>query len=118
MNIFCVDAQLVGESSAQIFELLQQSPIAAQVFLTNTGTNTINYRFQKLGSDGSWTDIGAQGSDYYNTLTAGQTKAISLSESSVRIKMLANASGGSAINFAVSRFHNRSAGAALPVLVL
>lgn len=118
MQLNVVDNQLVGEVEAQIFELVQQSVIDAHVFLTNQGTNTINFRFQTLAPDGTWANMGAQGSVFYETLMAGQTKSIVLASSGVRIKMLGNASGGSSLLFAINRHHNRAAGAAIPILAL
>ena len=114
MNVYVQDHQVVGESVGTLFTLVQASP-EALVTLQNTGTNTINYRFQEW--DGSaWVDMDVEGTDLYNTLTANQKRLLKLSSTSNKVQLVGNASGSSTLDFTVTRLFDRSSGGALPLL--
>lgn len=85
------------------------------VIIKNAGANTMNYRFQEF--DGSaWVDLGASGSDLYNTLSADEVKALQVTSSFPQVRMVGNASGGAFLEFSVLRYFNRADGGALPIL--
>lgn len=112
------DGQVVGESVSTLFTIgPQQGPTAALVVLKNSGVNTMNYRFQEYNGS-SWVDLGAQGSDYYNTLTAGEVRSFKVTSTYPQIQMVGNASGGAFIDFSITRYFNRAAGGSLPILAL
>lgn len=95
--------------------MVQQGPVSAGVIMTNSGTNTVTYRFQE--HDGSaWADLGVLGDDTYNTLIAAQTRHFVVSSTYPNVRVLGNASGGAQLDFSVSRFHTRASGAAIPIL--
>lgn len=117
MNISVVDTQTVGESSGTLFEMLQNSPVVALVTLKNNGTNTMNYIFQeKIGS--TWTNLGSLGSDYNNTLSPSQLRAVSVASSYPQVRLVGNASGGTELEFGVLRYFDRTDGGAIPILSL
>ena len=115
MFTFVTDSNVVGETEAVQFEMLQQGVVSALVQLVNIGSNTINYRFTKFNGT-SWVDTDVIGTDEYNTLTAGQIRHIRLDESEAKVRLVANASGGSVLEFAASRYFNRTNGGQLPLL--
>lgn len=116
MITFVQDRETVQESEGTLFSLIQNSS-PVQLFLRNAGVNTINYRFQDSDDGGTtWTDLDVTGTDLYNTLTAGQTRAIRITSTNTNVRIRANASGGSVLDFSVTRFYTRSSGAALPLL--
>ena len=117
MQIFVQDTNIVAETEAQLVEFLQQGPIAQLMFLSNDGVNTMNYRFEYY-SGTAWVAMGAVGSDYYNTLISGQSRAISVSSAYPRIRIMGNASGGAILNFTVSRQFTRSSGGSCPILAM
>lgn len=117
MNIAVSDTQTIGETQSTAFEMLQNSPVVALVTLKNNGTNTMNFIFQeKIGS--SWTDLGILGSDFNNTLSPGQLRTVSVSSSYPQVRMVANASGGTQLEFGVLRYYNRADGGPIPILSL
>ncbi len=121
MNTYIVDFQSVGETESTLFTMIQQSPIESSIILTNDGVNTINYRFQEYIQQGgslAWVDMGLLGTDYYNTLIAGQTRALIIRSLSTQVRLVGNASGGSVLVFSVSRFMVRADGGALPIINL
>jgi len=116
MHTFIQDLNVVGESSGVLFSLLQQGATSALVTLRNAGgTNTMNYRFQEFNGT-TWSDIGVSGSDTYNTLTAGQVRVLKLASNYPQVRLLGNASGGTTLDFSISRFVTREDGAAVPIL--
>jgi len=117
MIIHVTDGQVVGETQSVMFTMIQQGPVSAQIILKNSGVNTLNYDFQQFNGT-SWVDIGSAGSDFYNTLMAGEVRAIELIVAYPQVQLLANASGGAFLDFSVTRFWNRAAGGALPILGL
>lgn len=117
MMTFVTDGQVVGESVSTLFSMLQQGPIEASVFIKNSGLNTLNYRFQYW--DGSaWVDMGTSGSDFYNTLMAGEVRALELSTEYPRVQLIGNASGGAFLDFSITRYYNRTSGGSLPLMTL
>lgn len=115
MNILCTDDQEIGETEATAFTMLQQGPVDALVTLYNAGTNTINYVFEEL-IDGVWTDLDVLGTDVNTTLVAGQSRAFKVESDYSQVRMVADASGGSLLNFGVLRWVDRASGGQLPIL--
>lgn len=114
MYTFIQDHQTVGETGAVLFTMVQASHDAL-ITLSNSGTNTINYRFQELVND-VWTDMSVEGTDLYNTLTANQVRTFKLTSSRPQVRLFGNASGGSVLDFSVNRTFNRASGGAVPLL--
>lgn len=117
MIVHCTDGQLVGETSSTMFTLLQDGAVSATIFIRNSGTNTMNYRFQEWNGT-TWVDLGASGSDYYNTLSPSEVRSFKLSSSNSKVQMLGNASGGAFLDFSITRFFNRTSGGAIPLNAL
>lgn len=117
MIIQCTDGQVVGESQSTMFTMLQQGPVSALVVLKNSGVNTLNYRWQEYNGT-AWTDLGSAGSDYYNTLMANEVRSYKVTSSYPQVQLVANASGGAFLDFSVTRYWNRAAGGALPIMAL
>lgn len=120
MIIHVSDSQIVGETDDVLFTMIQQSPMAAEIFLTNSGVNTVNYRFQQLLGDGTWEDLEpiSPANDLNSTLVSGQTKAILVTGNYSQCRLMGNASGGAQVDFAVTRFVVRAAKGPLPILSL
>ena len=116
MLIVTSDIQIVGETESTLFEFINQGATDALLFVSNTGSNTMNYRFQQnLG--GTWTDLVPNpDNDLYGTLMPGQTRSIKLTVSNPAVRLVGNASGGTALWFSVSRFAIRGDGGKLPIL--
>ena len=111
------DSQVVGETSSTLWSTIQSGPASMQVVLKNSGVNVMTYRFQEYdGSD--WTDLGASGSDYYNTLSANEVKLVTVESDYPQVRLVGNASGGAYLDFSVQRYYNRTSGGALPMLSL
>lgn len=117
MVIHCTDSQVVGETLSTLFSVLQQGPVAMTVIIKNTGVNTMNYRFQEYNGT-SWVDLGASGTDYYNTLAEDEVKSFKVSSSYPQVRMVGNASGGAYLDFSVTRYVERQSGGTLPILNL
>lgn len=115
MHIFVSDTQVIGETEETLFEFINQGSSKVLIWLNNRGDNTINYRFQQ-DDDGDWTDLDVSGTDLYNTLVAGQTKAINLSSANPKVRLVGNASGGSTLDFSCTRQFARPSGGKLPIL--
>ena len=111
------DSQVVGETQATLFTIIQAAPVDAAVIMTNSGVNTINYDWQEW-VNGVWTDLGASGSDYNNTLQAGETVLINVMSSNPKVQLLGNASGGAFLEFAITRYFQRESGGPIPLLCL
>lgn len=121
MVIHTTDSQLVSETLATLFSMIQQGPVSCSVLLKNSGVNTMNYRFQEyivVNNQLAWTDMGASGSDFYNTLQPNEVKQVEVISTSPQVQLVGNASGGAFLEFAVTRYANRASGAALPILNL
>jgi hypothetical protein len=117
MIIHCTDGQVVGETVSTLFTVLQQGPVAMLVVIKNSGVNTMNYRFQENNGT-TWVDLGAQGTDFYNTLSPGEVRSFKVSSTYPQVQMVGNASGGAFIDFSLTRYYNRAAGGSLPILAL
>ncbi len=111
------DGQDIGETVATIFTVLQQGPVSMLMVLKNSGVNTLNYRIQEYNGT-AWVDLGAQGTDYYNTLMASEVRSFKVTSSYPQVQLVSNASGGAFLDFSITRYHNRAAGGAVPILVL
>lgn len=117
MTIHCTDEQVVGETLSTLFSVLNQGPVAMLVIIKNTGVNTMNYRFQEWNGS-SWSDLGASGSDYYNTLAENEVRSFKVESDYPQVRMVGNASGGAYLSFDVTRHVERASGGALPILSL
>lgn len=87
------------------------------VIIKNSGVNTMNYRFQEYNGT-TWVDLGASGSDFYNTLSPSEVRSFKVSSNYPQVQMIGNASGGAFIDFSVTRYWNRAAGGSLPIMAL
>ena len=117
MHVIVQDRQLVGETEGTLFTLLQQGSVNALVTISNTGLNTLNYRFQEFDGS-SWVDMDVEDTDLYNTLTAGQVRSFEIDSNYSQVKMVGDASGGAELDFAIQRYHTRSSGGPVPILSL
>jgi hypothetical protein len=117
MVIHVVDGQTVSETLSTLFSVLQQGPVAFLVIIKNSGVNTINYRVQEYNGS-SWADLGASGTDFYNTLTAGQVRSFKVSSNYPQVQVVGNASGGAFLDFSITRYSQRASGGAVPILSL
>jgi hypothetical protein len=117
MVIHVTDTQVVGETLSTLFSTIQQGPVAFTTIIKNTGVNTMNYRFQEYNGT-AWVDLGASGTDFYNTLTEDEVKTFKVSSSYPQVRMVGNASGGAFLDFSVTRYVERASGGALPILNL
>ncbi len=117
MNIYVTDGQVVGETLSTLFSIMQQGPVGMLVKIKNSGVNTLNYRFQEYNGT-TWVDLGASGSDFYNTLQAGEVRSFKVTSNFPQVQMVGNASGGAFLDFSIDRYWNRAAGGAVPILAL
>ena len=117
MIIHTTDSQLVGETVSTLFSMIQQGPVNCAIVVKNSGVNTMNYRFQTFNGT-SWVDMGASGSDLYNTLSVNEVKLVEVDSSYPQVQMVGNASGGAFVEFAITRYVNRASGGAVPILNL
>lgn len=117
MIVHCTDGQLVGETESTLFTILQQGPTDFLVVLKNSGVNTANYRFQEY-TGAAWVDLGASGTDFYNTLIASQVRSFKVSSSYPQVRLVGNASGGAFLELSIQRYFNRASGGTVPLLNL
>jgi len=115
MNTVVTDRQTVGETEGTLFEMLQQGPVSALLTVRNTGSNTMNYRFQEYNGT-TWEDLDEAGDPLNDTLTAGEVKSLTVETDYPRVRMLGYASGGATLDFSVMRYIARASGGALPML--
>lgn len=111
------DSQVVGETVATLWSTLQQGPVSMNVIVKNSGVNTMNYRLQEH-TGAAWVDLGASGSDFYNTLQPGEVRQFKVSSAYPQVQMVGNASGGAFLEFSIQRYANRASGGAIPLLSL
>jgi hypothetical protein len=116
MQIFIADAQMVTGTNSVIFGLVQPSVNPADVFLQNAGTNTLNYDFQYYDPVNGWTDMGEIGSIYYQAILPGQNVLVPITSLANQVQLVGSASGGTLLQFAVTRLVNRAPGANIPIL--
>jgi hypothetical protein len=81
------DTEIVPETGSVsgktvLFEILQQGPVSAAIFIRNAGANQINYIFQEFNGT-TWVDLGVLGTDFNNSLAVGSlgTKLFKLTSS-------------------------------------
>lgn len=126
MNTVVTDTETVPESGSYsgkglMFEMLHQGPVVAQIIIRNAGANQINYIFQEYNGT-TWVDLDDEGTDLNGTLATGSPptniKSFTLTSDYPRVRLIANASGGSTVEFIVTRFYNRAANGSLPLLGL
>jgi hypothetical protein len=117
MILHVTDGQTIGEQLSTIFTVLQQGPVNFLIIIKNSGINTMNYRFQEFNGT-SWADLGQSGSDFNNTLRASEVRSFKVTSNYPQVQMVGNASGGAFIDFSVTRYWNRAAGGAIPILAL
>jgi hypothetical protein len=106
-----------------MFQMVAQGPIKAAIIMRNAGTNQINYIYQDSSDGGTtWTDMAAAGTDLNNTLATGtpptNVKMVTVSSSQSQARLIANATGGSTLEFIVTRYFNRATNGPLPLISL
>lgn len=111
------DSQVVGETSSTLWSTINQGPTEYLLIIKNSGVNTMNYRVQEYTGT-AWSDLGSSGSDYYNTLSAGEVRQFVVESNYPQTQMIGNASGGAFLEFSMTRFANRASGGSIPVLSL
>jgi len=117
MYIQVTDSQVVSEVVSTLWSTIQQGPVNAMVIIKNSGVNTMNYRFQEFNGS-AWVDLGASGSDFYNTLSANEVRGFEVTSAYPQVQMVGNASGGAFLEFSVTRYANRASGGMIPILNL
>jgi hypothetical protein len=113
MTVFFTDNQVVGETAATL--LTVKGVTEFSIILKNSGVNTMNYRFQEYNGS-AWVDLGASGSDYYNTLTQNEVRQIQVSANYAQIQIIGNASGGAFLEFSSQTEVNRPSGGSFTIL--
>lgn len=116
------DTETVPETGAisgktQLFAMLQQGPITATIFIRNAGANQINYTFQEFNGT-AWVDMGASGTEFNTTLASGSSgiRLIKLTSNFAQVRLIANATGGSTLDFTITRYVNRGSFGDVPIL--
>ena len=117
MIVVVKESQVVGEIDSTLFSLIQQGPVNCAVIIKNVGSNIMNYHFQSF-SGSVWTDMDVPGTVLNNTLGINEVKSIVLSSAQSSVRLLGNASGGTTLDFDVTRRAVRPDGGALPILNL
>lgn len=117
MQTFVTDTNVVGESEAVLFSFFQSGPVDAAVTIRNSGANTMNYVFEEFNGT-AWVALGALGTVYQDTLTAGEVVILIIDSAYPQVRMQGDASGGAQLEFAVSRYYARPSGGAIPILNL
>lgn len=113
MIVHLTDGQVVGETEGTLVQI--KGVTAMNVVIKNTGVNTMNYRWQEFNST-TWVDLGASGSDLYNTLTANQVRLFKLSSTYPNVRVVGNASGGAFLEFAIDAEVTRQSGGAYTIM--
>lgn len=113
MTVFFTDNQVVGESESTL--LTVKGVTQFNIILKNSGVNTMNYRFQQYTGT-EWEDIGASGSDFYNTLTQNQVRMIQVEADYPQVQIVGNASGGAFLEFSAQAEVNRPSGGSYTIL--
>jgi len=115
MHIDIHDMQVVGEYETPVFTVLAQGINDTVFVITNAGVNTLNYRFQE-STGSAWVDCAGAGSALYSSLLAGQSKTVTIASQAAHLRLVANASGGSALQFSIIRNQVRAPGGAIPIV--
>jgi hypothetical protein len=113
MTVFFTDNQVVGETEGTLLQVKGVTQFS--IILKNSGVNTMNYRFQEYNGS-AWVDLGASGSDYYNTLTANQVRQIMVESTYPQVQIVGNASGGAFLEFSAQTEVNRPSGGSFTIL--
>jgi len=100
-----------------LFEMLQQGPITATIFIRNAGANQIDYIFQEFNGT-AYVDLGVSGTNFNNSLAVGSAgfKMFVLTSSYSKVRIIANASGASTLDFTITRYVNRGSFGGVPIL--
>lgn len=116
------DTEVVPETGpisgkTQLFSMLMQGPITSTILIRNSGANQINYTFQEFNGT-TYVDMGTPGTDLNNTLVSGSLgiKLLMLNSIFSKVRIIANASGGSTLDFTVTRYVNRGSFGDIPIL--
>jgi hypothetical protein len=117
MNTLCSDTQVIGETTSTLFTMTQAGAISAAVSMRNTGSNTANYFFQEFNGS-AWVDLDVLGTPLNDTLSPGEVVMVLVESSYPQVRLQGNASGGTELDFAISRYFARSSGGAVPLLSL
>ncbi len=116
MTVTFNDQQAVTGSLATLFAFLPQSD-AYEILIKNVGANTVNFKMQHDVGAG-WVDMGAEATEFNNTLTAGQARVIRVVSGAVNYQLLGSATGGSTVEFAVTTEIKRVSGGNMPLVSL
>lgn len=117
MNVTVNETNVVGEVEATVFSMIQAGPVSAAIIIKNTGSNIMNYRFQEYNGT-TWADMGAAGTPLNNTLAINQVVSQIVTSTFSQVRLVGNASGGTFLDFDVTRYFARADGGALPLLNL
>jgi hypothetical protein len=113
MTVSFSDNQIVAEVLATLLTVKGVTEFC--IILKNSGVNTMNYRFQEFNGS-SWVDLGASGSDFYNTLSADQVRTIKVDSNYPQVQVVGNASGGAYLEFSAMCEINRASGGSYTIL--
>jgi hypothetical protein len=116
MQTFVQDTQVVGETTSTLFTLLQQGSVQASLILNCTGSNPLFYDLQSSPDGVTWTDIESYGNPLNNTLLPGTQVQVTVTSSTNYVRCVGSASGGTTLDFSVSRFFNRPSGGTVPLV--
>jgi hypothetical protein len=116
------DTELVPDTGpisgkTQLFEMIQQGPITSTILIRNAGANQINYTFQEFNGT-AYVDMGLVGTEFNTTLASGSTgiRLIKLISNFPKVRLIANATGGSTLEFTVTRYVTRGSFGDIPLL--
>lgn len=109
------DSQIVGETSAVLFSMIQQGPVSATIIMKNSGVNTMNFSFQTYNGT-AWVDMDVPGTVYQNTLSANQVNTLVLTSAYPQVQLIGYASGGALLEVSISRYTNRASGGPFPLI--
>ncbi len=115
MIIHVNDTETVPEVEGTLFGMVQQS-VNSLVTLKNTGSNTMNYRFQEYNG-ATWVDIGVSGSDTYNTIASLAVVTLELTSALQQVRLVGNASGGAFLEFSITWHVTRPSGGNIPTAI-
>lgn len=117
MRTHVTDIQTVYGVDGVLFSMVQQGPVGALVTMTNSGTNTMNYRFQQFNGN-IWNEMDTLGTDLNNTLSYLQTKQVSVTSAYPQVRLSGYATGNTVMHFSVDRYVDRASNGSIPLLNL
>lgn len=117
MIVLTNDSQIVGETQSTLFSVFQSGSVDMLVITKNSGVNVMTFRWQYYNGS-AWVDLGASGSDYYNTLSPNEVRTVKIASAYPQIQFVGSASGGAFLEFSVQRYFQRSSGGPIPILNL